>query len=105
MKVLFIKEIEGVGNHFVDLNTDESGNQTPQEIYLQLTADDTMTVKGTVKDNSDIENVNLGLINLTDYSVLEAATKAGLYAIDGASLSSITINLTNGEKVIVKVGY
>lgn len=105
MKVLFIKEISGAGNHFIDLNTDDGGNQTPQEIYLQLTDNDTMSVKGTVKDGSEITSLDLGLINLKDYSILSQAQTAGIYVIDGASLSSLTINLGTGKKVIVKVGY
>lgn len=105
MKVLLIKEISGAGNHFIDLINDENGNQVPSTIYLQLLNADNMKVAGVIKDSEDIAPADLSLISLNDYSILKTATAPGLYVVDGSGLSSININLTNGEKVIVKVNY
>lgn len=102
MKILFVKEIEEAGETFIDLVCDQSGDTSVDSVYLQLTEDDTMSVTGAIKDASGVTQDPLSLIALKDYSVVESATEAGIYVLDGTGLSSITISLTAGKKVIVR---
>ena len=103
MKILFVKEIEDAGSHLIDLVGDGLGETAIDSVYLQLTEDDTMSVTGTCKDSE--EQVELAIVSLKDFNVANEVSSAGLYVVDAGALSSLTIDLTSGEKVIVKAVY
>lgn len=100
MKILFVKEISGAGNHIIDIINDESGNNAPEMLFLQLCENDNMSVKGTLKDGDARQDICL--LYMKDFSKKVSATEAGIYVIDSSGLSSIEIALTSGKKVIVK---
>lgn len=104
MKILYLKKYELEDeNQFIDIVKDGMGSQVGTDIYLQVedAASLSLTIKGQIAEEAPM--VPYACIKLADNTPETEIIANGVYAVDGASLSALELDVEGSATIYVKV--
>jgi len=80
------------------INTSELGNEWSSALLVQLPANGSISVTGTIEGNDDVDVFDLGPVKQGDYIVLEASVTGGLDAAAGLFDDRAAILIVNDDR-------